>query len=97
MPACSSPLSAAPLPLIQIRHGFAADCHGLRLTIEVDADGWMAKVMELPGGRTLYAARRCSQASAKTAAAEFALWSAGAGGTESPEAAARHLSWREYW
>jgi hypothetical protein len=95
MPACTLSPAIQPEGLIQIRRGYATDCRGLRLSVEIDTEGWTARVAG--GGRTLYSARRYSQEAAKIAAAEFAWLSMGAAGSNSPEAMARHLSWREYW
>jgi len=82
--------------LIQIRHGYAADCSGLQLSIESDAEGWRAKVRG-ENGQELYSARRCNPWTAKVAAAEFAVFGTHQFPDRSPEGLARQLSWNEYW
>jgi len=95
MAGCAPSPPNTPGPLIQIHRGYATDCCGLRLSVEVDVDGWIGEVVG--GGGPLYRARRCSLGSAKIAAAEFAVWSGGSTGRVSPEAMTQHLVWREYW
>jgi hypothetical protein len=95
MPACMSAAFAVPPPLVQIRHGYAADFGDLCLSVEVDGDGWKARASRRKDGRILYAAERCSLKAAQSAVTEFALWS----GME-PNIArgmAPAFSWREYW
>ncbi len=95
MPACMQPLTTPPEPLIQIRRGYAAQYRDLRLSAEVDSDGWDARVNK--NGESLYSVRRCSLAAAKVAVAEFALIAGGAAGRHEPDTLARDLIWREYW
>ena len=98
MTPCTRPMAAAPGLLIQIRQGYTAACHDLRLTVETDAEGWKAQVRDRNDGRTVYSARRCSLGAAKVAAAEFAVFRAGeVVGSVSPEAMAQRLPWSAYW
>jgi hypothetical protein len=84
--------------LIQIRHGYTAACHDLRLSVETDAEGWKAQVRDRNDGRTVYSVRRCSLRAAQVAAAEFAVFRVGeALGPISPEAMAQRLRWSAYW
>ena len=97
MPPCAVAAPVIAEPLIQIRRGYSTTCCYHDLSVESDAGGWAVRVREPRGGRVLYSARRCSLASAKIAATEFAvLFTTGAGG-RTPEAMAQYLTWREYW
>ena len=83
-------------PLIQIHSGYKASWSDLHLSVETGAQGWTGTVRR--HGRTLYAAERSSLSAAKTAAVEFALFSAPrATCLESPERVAGRLPWSEYW
>jgi len=95
MAGCALAPPQTPGTLIQIRRGYAADCNGLRLSVELDSGGWNARVAG--GGQTLYAARRCSLRAAKIVATEFAMWSGGKMAQGTLEILAEGLSWREYW
>jgi hypothetical protein len=96
MPACALWTAAQFQPLVQIRRAYEADYFAVRLSVHADAGSWAVRVSD-GRGETLYAAQRSSLFTAKTAAAEFALWSCGAPGQGCPEATARQLTWRERW
>ena len=80
--------------LVQIRRSYVTDCGSFRLTVDTDADGWMACVRNC-ADVTLYAAQRCSLRAAQSAATEFATYAGNSAGT--PEAVARQLEWRVSW
>jgi hypothetical protein len=84
--------------LVQIRRGYTAACFDLRLSVETDAAGWQARVLDGSDGRTVYSAQRCSLGAAKLAATEFAAFRTDVDGQRpSPEAVAQQLSWSAYW
>jgi hypothetical protein len=91
MQACGRNTVVLPEPLIQIRRRFVAVSHKLRLTVETDASGWIAEVVE--DGRTLYSARRSSAAAAKSVAVEFAAFRA----TGLQDGVRQELIWNECW
>jgi len=89
--------AAAP-SLIQIRRGYRARWQNLDLSVEVDSDQWTVRVQDVTRTRTMHTAHRSSAASARIAAAEFAMFRAcGAVGWKAPEALANTLEWHEYW
>ena len=83
------------MTLIQIHHGYAAECRDLRLSVETGRDGWNGEVRDPRDGRTLYRTSRYSLTSAKAAIAEFALFVMGS--SRNPDQLARELCWQEYW
>src|SRR3954471_3657270 len=90
--------SSAAAPLIQIRRGYQTSVDDLRLSVELDPEGWKVDVRDRGRGRTLYSARRCSLRAAKSAAAEFATFQSATPAREnSPESIAQRLEWNEYW
>ena len=96
MAACGMSFAPATGFLIQIHHGYAADCGGFRLSIETDSQGWRADVRDRQDGRLLYSAHRCSLQAAKAAAAEIAIFRAsGLLRTKRPELLARQLPWAD--
>ena len=96
--ACHRSAFVPPQPLIQLRRSYTATCWNLRLSVQTDADGWMAHVRATESGPELYSAYRCSLGAAKVAAAEFAAFRADAGAPQKcPEAVAQQLPWKECW
>ena len=92
MAACGMSFAPATGFLIQIHHGYAADCGGFRLSIETDSQGWRADVPLPAGWPAAVLAHRCSLQAAKAAAAEIAIFRAsGLLRTKRPELLARQL------
>lgn len=76
---------AAPA-LVQIRHGYRAQSHGLSFAVETDAGEWVLTVRN-GGGATEYRAQRSNRRAAESLALDFAAFQ----GVDEP------LNWQEYW
>jgi hypothetical protein len=98
MTNCRSRAEVLIQPLTQIHRRYTASCHDLKMTVANDADGWRVEVTDRAQGTTLHAARRCSLAAAKLAAAEFAVVRMTGGmGAATVATMAEHLPWDESW
>jgi hypothetical protein len=67
------------------------------LSVQTEADGWIALVQDSEAGPGLYSASRCSLTAAKVAATEFAMFRMGGATRTNPEAMAQQLPWKESW
>jgi hypothetical protein len=84
--------------LINIRKRHTATCFDLRIVVENGSNGWKAQIFQNQDGRELHSATRCNLATAKLAAAEYAVARmTGALDGATVRIMADNLAWAESW
>lgn len=87
----------SPSSLFQIRTTFTSRWNGFVFFVEAGSGEWTLRVQEEASCRILYRAHRRTEAEAKTACMEFAIFcSAGMDSRLQPEVAVSELKWSSY-
>lgn len=82
----------------QIRRRYRAEWHDLAFCVEGESARWTLSVRRASDSQPLYAAERSGIGAARTAAAEFAIFTElGFASSVVPAQLARELTWRESW